>query len=373
MSRVVHGGIHDDELRRIGIDPAGVIDLSANLHPVGPHPAVVEAWRAADVTRYPDPAARPLRSAIATAADLDPAQVLVTPGANAALYLAAQALLGPGQRAVVCPPTYGEYEAAIAAAGAVAVPWEAVFQPDPPRFQREGATPVSMLAYLCNPNNPTGEYLSRPAVEAIVDSMAGSTDGAGLGTEPRTLVLDVAYDPFVATGEWWDANALVRDGRSVLVVHSLTKLHGIPGLRVGYVTGPAPLIARIEARQPAWAIGAPEQAAALAALTVDAEQRAAVAGVGPLRRRLADRLRADGWTVVEGRANFLIVEAIARDGRGGGRLRAALLRRGYAVRNCASLGLPAWARLAVPDEREIEPLTRAMAEARGELMRDGRP
>jgi len=366
MSRIVHGGIQDNELRRLGLDPAAVLDLSANLHPIGPHPAVTAAWRGADVTRYPDPEARPLREAIAAASNLEPAQVLVTPGANAALHLAARALPGAGERSLYFPPTYGEYEAAIEAAGGEALAWPSVYAADPPRFVRGGVAPPAPLAFLCNPNNPTGEYLPRGEVEALLHTLGG------------TLVLDVAYDPFVAAEEWWDADALVREGAPVVVVHSFTKLHAIPGLRVGYVTGSAPVIARLAALQPAWAIGAPEQAAALAAIAVDAEQRAAVTGgargtegVGALRDAFAVRLVADGWTVVAGRANYLLVEAHSRDGRGGGRLRAALLRRGFVVRNCASMGLPAWARIAVPPASRVEELAEALAAARGELMRAG--
>ncbi len=344
MSGVVHGGVQPEELRALGLDPADVLDLSANLHPAGPDAAVIEAARTAQLDRYPAPDAAPLRAAIARASGLDPSQVLVTPGATAALHLVARALLHEGDRCAILGPTFGEYAAATLAAGGVPVPIEAcapAFDPpvDDPRIEDAAMT------VLCNPNNPTGRYLSRDAV-------------ASLAERSRVLVLDAAYSDFVADA--WDPDGLVRDGLPVVVVHSMTKLHAIPGLRLGYVASTPTTTARLARLLPAWSVDAAAQAAGLVAIGQHAERIALLAGLPEARDRLAEACADVGWAVVGGAANFIL----ARTGDGAA-TRLALLRHGIAVRDCASFGLPEWVRIAVPGASSVGRVAEAIRAAGG--------
>ena len=327
MSSVSHGGLQREELETLGIDPVDVLDLSANLNPFGPHSHVLLAARDADIRHYPPADAGPLRDAIARASDLDHAQVLVTAGATSALYLATQALLRPGDDCVVWPPTFGEYAAAVEAAGGHAVE----YQTQPSEFTPNLDIAPAAAAILCNPNNPTGVYLGRSAIEELIGRLSG------------TLILDVAYDAFVAGA--WDADDLARAGLPVLVVHSMTKLHAAPGLRIGYVVGAPELIERVARLQPSWPVGAPALAGGLAMLAVDTPQRRALGEVTRVRALLAEALTDAGVEVVPGRANFLLVRV-----GDAAEFRSRLLRRGFAVRDCTSFGLPEWVRVAVPVE-----------------------
>ncbi len=251
----------------------------------------------------------------------------MTAGATSALYLATQALLRPGDDCVVWPPTFGEYAAAVEAAGGHAVE----YQTQPSEFTPNLDIAPAAAAILCNPNNPTGVYLDRSAIEELIGRLSG------------TLILDVAYDAFVEGA--WDADDLVRAGLPVLVVHSMTKLHAAPGLRIGYVAGAPALIGRLARQQPAWPVGAPALAAGLAMLAVDTPQRRALGEVTRVRALLAEALTDAGVEAVPGRANFLL----ARVGDAA-EFRSRLLRRGFAVRDCTSFGLPEWVRVAIPVE-----------------------
>lgn len=122
------------------------------------------------------------------------------------------------------------------------------------------------MVFLCQPNNPTGAYSQRNDVERL----------AVAGRRERLLVIDAAYNDFVKDA--WDPDDLVRAGRSVLVIHSLTKLHAIPGLRLGYVVGAPALVARLAALQPSWSIDATSLAAGLAATGQREERIALLAG-----------------------------------------------------------------------------------------------
>lgn len=344
MGEVVHGGLQAAELAALGIAPTSVLDLSASLNPRGPHASVLIAAVEADLRRYPPAHAEPLRDALADRAGLDASEVLVTPGATAAIHLAAHALLEAGTACRLFPPTFGEYEAAARAAGARVLDSSTDTLAPAPEGERVP------LTVLCNPNNPTGDYLARRQVEALAASVAA---------EGGTLLLDVAYDPFVLDA--WNADRLVRAGAPVLVVHSMTKLHAIPGIRLGYVTGPAPLISRLAALQPSWAVGSTALNAGIAALRVEDQQRQAVFEVTRAREELTAALRGAGIEVRDSRANFFLVRVGDAPA-----FRARLLHRGFAVRDCASFGLPEWVRVGVPPEGAVTRLVRAFLEAYAE-------
>ena len=339
MSRIVHGGLSDADLAAARAGAEGVIDLSANLHPDGPHPAVIEAARNAAIDRYPEPGAASLRDAIAESIAFEPEQVLVTAGATGAIHLAARALLHPGDACTVFTPAFSEYESAARAAGAHVVRHAAA----PPEFVPPSDSPPVPLAMLGNPGNPHGAYLEAGAVRRLAAESGG------------VLLLDVVYEPFVEGA--WGANELVRQGFPVLAVHSFTKLHSIPGLRVGYVTGSTELIARLAALQQPWVVGAPALAAARAALPLDASRRAITHEVGETREAMRSFFGVRGIATAPSRANFVL----ARVGDAG-TLRARLLRRGFALRECGSFGLPEWVRIATPSARDLPRLLAAIDE-----------
>ncbi|MSP21487.1 MAG: histidinol-phosphate aminotransferase family protein [Dehalococcoidia bacterium] len=348
VPEVVHGGLQSGELAALGIAPTSVLDLSASLNPRGPHSSVIVAAVEADLRRYPPAHAEPLRDALAERAGLDPSQVLVTPGATAAIHLAARALLNAGTCCRLFPPTFGEYEVAARGAGGSVLSSTL----DGPLSTRSNGAPVP-LTMLCNPNNPTGDYLERRDVEGMAAAISG---------EGGTLLLDVAYDAFVLDA--WDADDLVRAGAPVLVVHSMTKLHAIPGIRLGYVTGPAALISKLGALQHSWAVGSTAINAGMAALRIEEQQRLAVNEVTRSRQELAAALRAAGLTVRDSRANFFLVQVGDAPA-----FRSRLLYRGFAVRDCTSFGLPEWVRVAVPPEGAVLRLTRALIKTYAESPR----
>lgn len=347
MPSVVHGSVTDEELASLGLARSEVLDLSSNLHPAGPSPEVLAAFRGADVSHYPEPRAEPLRTRLAEHHGLDTNQVLVTAGATAAIHLAVRALLGPGDTCGLFPPTFGEYEAAARLASATVVEQRL----DSPTFDLSVTVEWADLGVLCNPNNPTGAYLDRSEVERLIGQLGGP------------LLLDVAYDAFV--DDPWDADALVRAGAPVLVVHSMTKLHAIPGLRLGYVTGPASLIATLEAAQPSWSVGAPALAAGVEALCQDAARRAALANLGAARADLRGVFERAGIECAPSEANFILARVGAAP-----EFRARLLAAsGIVVRDATSFGLPDWIRVAFPSGVELPRVAAALEAALSERRR----
>lgn len=266
--------------------------------------------------------------------------MLVTAGATDAIHLAARALLRPGDVCTIFTPAFSEYEAAARAAGARVARHVAT----PPEFVPPSDPPPAPLAMIGNPGNPHGAYLEAGAVRRLAGEIGG------------VLLLDAVYEPFVEHA--WAADDLVRQGFPVLAVHSFTKLHSIPGLRVGYVTGKASLIGRLAALQQPWGVGAPALAAALAALPLAASRRAVAREVRETREALRAFFAGRGITTAGSRSNFVL--ACVGDAAA---VRARLLLLGFAVRECASFGLPQWLRIATPPARELPRLLTAIDEA----------
>lgn len=351
MGRVVHGGVTPEELSAALAAGQRLVDLSANLNPYGPHPAVVNAARAAPLERYPAPDAAGLRQAWARKFGVEPGQILAGNGSSELIYLVCRAL-GQGGRCLIFGPTFGEYAAAAKAAGM------SVFEAPHPGGRAGAAEPARVIAevgpslvFLCNPNNPTGQLCTRGEVERLGQAVA-----AGGGR----LVVDEAYMPFA-----WPEEEAATPGGGLLVLRSLTKLHAVPGLRLGFLLGERADIAAVEGQQPPWSVSAPAAAAGFAALDLDDFCRESVQRVAATRARLLDALEAASFAVRASLGNFLMVEV-----GDAGRFRVAMLERGFVVRDCASFGMPEWVRIAVPHEAAMESVVAAMKEVRAWLARE---
>jgi len=344
-----HGGIQDADLAGTGFRPADVLDFSTSLNPLGPPPAVREALATLDPSRYPDPDCSALRRALAARLDVDPNQILVGNGSTELIHLVVRLFVHRGQRPVVFAPTFSEFERAVDAVGGHVYPWTATAERgfrwalrNKPGVLERVRPP---LVWLCNPNNPTGVYLSRGQVQQITQSL---TDGP--------LLLDEAYAGFV--DEPWSSLDLAIGGRAI-VLRSMTKDYAIAGLRLGYMVAHADVIAAAAALQPEWSVNAAAQAAGLAALGADGYLEEGRRVVATAKAYLVDALRALDYQVVEGAANFLLVRVADAAA-----LRTALLRQAIAVRDCASFGLPEFIRLGVRRLEDCARLVGAMAALR---------
>ena len=102
-------GLDHAELHALGIDPETILDFSVNTNPFGPSPAVLEAFRTANVSRYPDSEATLLKQALADQHHVTPDRVLIGNGSVELMWLVAYAYLAEGTSALTLAPTFGEY------------------------------------------------------------------------------------------------------------------------------------------------------------------------------------------------------------------------------------------------------------------------
>jgi histidinol-phosphate aminotransferase len=332
-----------------------LIDLAVNVRRQ-PMPAWLAEPIAATLTglaAYPD--ARPATAAVAARHRRPADEVLLTAGAAQAFVLLAQALRG-ARRPVVVHPQFTEPEAALRHAGHTVE--RIVLTEDDGFALHPSAIPQEAdLVFVGNPTNPTSVLHPPAAIAAIA-------------RPGRVLVVDEAFaDTTYAPGAPGEPASLAsrRDLPGVVVLRSLTKTWGLAGLRIGYLLGPADLLARLTRAQPLWAVSTPALAAATACASgtaVTAERRIAAELAGE-RTHLVTALRAlPGVTVVGEPAAAFVALRIP----GAGRVRVELRRRGYAVRRGDTFpGLgPDWLRVAVRDTA----ITDAFIATLTEVLRD---
>lgn len=346
-----HGGLNTAELRALGLRPEETLDFSASVNPLGASPRAVAALASVDYARYPDPEATALREALAEANGVTPAEIMVGNGATELLHLVVRLFVRQGQRPIVFAPTFGEFERACQIVGAAPYPWHANPNRDyrwtlrnKPDVLRRVLPP---LVYLCNPNNPTGVYVSEQDTRALADALTGGP-----------LLLDESYRPFV--DDAWESVPLARSGRALLL-RSLTKDYGLAGLRLGYLIAPPDVVTALWALQPEWSVSAAAQAAGVAALADSEHVAAGRAAVAEAKAYLVETLTVQGWPVLPGAANFLLVEVGEATA-----VRLALLRQGLAVRDCTSFGLPQYIRIGLRLRPDCERLAAALARLREE-------
>jgi histidinol-phosphate aminotransferase len=334
LQAVVHGSVAAAELARFGLAPSDALDFSVNTNPLGPAPAVLEAVRATDWSRYPGDDEEPLRRCLAERADVAPEQVVLGNGSAELMWLIALAALRAGDDVGIAAPTFGEYARAVGVVGATPIELSDL----------EDAASARAL-FVCNPNNPTGRYRGPDEVEHLLEE------------QPlRLLILDEAYASFVE--QRWRSEGLLARG-NLVILRSMTKDHALPGLRLGYLLAAPEVATAIERVRPPWSVNAGALRAGLAALEPEAAahvERARVL-VTQSRHLLTSGLAHLGFEVEPSLANFILVHV-----GDGARFRRALLPHGVVVRDCASFGLPHCVRIAcrLPDEcqRLIETVAR---------------
>jgi histidinol-phosphate aminotransferase len=322
LSVCEHGGEHDG---------AEVIDFSVNLNPYGPpefvHEVIKDAIEA--IKLYPDTECSELRARISQKFGCDTDEVLVGAGVSELIQLVTLAFMK--NRALMPQHTYGEYAVAAKMMGAKIKRIETHDLRINPELIIDEMKPDDVV-FLCNPNNPTGQYLVKHEVAQLIEE-AERVDAL--------VVLDEAYVDFVKYA--FPAHNLST--QNMIILRSLTKSFAIPGVRVGYAISAAENIKAMEKIKVPWSVSvfAQEIAAAVISTEGDAFLAETIEKVEQSKDKVENALG------LHSDANFHIMEVgNARESK------RELLGAGIRVRDCSSFGLPSYIRFSVRTDEENE-------------------
>jgi len=274
--RVPHGGA----------DVPWLLDFSANANPESPDGtarvfesalAAARAYPADDYCEY--------RARAADYVGCEGPQVVPTAGGMAAIRLAVATTVSSGDAALVPAPSFGEYAREVSLQGGQPefVPATELLETDPDPYA---------LAVACQPNNPTGMAYDPGALRAFAARCRE------VGT---VLLVDEAFLDFTTLDS-------LAGEPGVIVARSLTKIFGLPGLRMGYAVATDDLRDRLDAARPAWGLSAPAAAVGAHCLADEGFVAATREDVANERERMRDRLSAR-FDVTPSVAPFLLLDA----------------------------------------------------------------
>lgn len=225
------------------------------------------------VSNYPEPAPFGLEQSMAPLLGLQAEQLMVTNGATEAIYLIAQTFRR--KRSAVITPTFSEYA-------------------DACRMHDHQLNHVYNLSqvhndydivWLCNPNNPTGSVIDKDDLTASIVA------------HPDILfVVDASYARFTQRPLITTSEAVFHP--NLLMLHSLTKEYGIPGLRIGYVIGNASLLDDLRRQRMPWAVNQVAIDAAYYLLAHSDEYEFDLSALMSERERVSRQLMAIGGVIV---------------------------------------------------------------------------
>jgi N-succinyldiaminopimelate aminotransferase len=239
--------------------------------------------------------------------DVDPDTVLVTTGATEAIAAAVLALCGPGDEVVTFQPYYDSYAATIALSGARlrAVPLRPPTFAFDPEELRAAFTPRTRMVLVNTPHNPTGTVFTREQL-LMIGELAAEHDAV--------VVTDEVYEHMVFDGEHVPMATLPGLADRTLTISSAGKTFSVTGWKVGWISGPARLVAAVRAVKQflTYVSGAPFQPAIATALGLpDAFYRDLADGLARKRDLLVDGLRTAGFAVYPPSGTYFVVTDVA--------------------------------------------------------------
>ncbi len=321
-----HGGDIWTASLAAGISADEILDFSANINPLGPPPGLFEYLntKMPEITRYPDSACRDLQAAIRERYNPS-GETLVGNGAAELIFLLLR-LTAPAA-VLVTAPSFMLYEKAALAAGAdvhrYMLDSNLDFHLDMDDLCCEIIRLKPGLVILCNPNNPTGTLFSRDELLSAADAC---TESGSL------LVVDEAFLEFHPGHD--EITLLQENNNGIIVLRSLTKMFALPGLRLGFITGEASLLNKLDQLRDPWSVNVLAQRAGEFALSAESFTKDTSQFISDEAGRLAEELSTiSGFIVYPPAANYIFIKM---ENMPVPELEKKLLKAGIMIRNCGN-------------------------------------
>ena len=244
MYKHLHGGNLERAMEKYGISSEEIIDFSANINPLGFSPKIREIIikNLNQLSHYPDPECKEAKKEISHYFKIDYENIILGNGSTELIYLIVQTL--KPKKVLIPIPTFYEYGKALNHYNASIKFYKLIEKQE---FSISINKIISQLAgidlvFLCNPNNPTGTFLHREEILILVKE---------IHRRKIFLVLDEA---FIDLHEEESFIKEVKNYNCLIILRSLTKFFGLPGLRIGFGVGSSKLIKELEIQKIPWSV-----------------------------------------------------------------------------------------------------------------------
>lgn len=331
-----------EELQReYGI--SDIIKLASNENPLGPSPAALQAIQQElhELARYPDGNGFELKQALAARYQLDNDYFTLGNGSNDLLDVIARTFATVGDEIIFSRHAFAVYPLVTQAIGAKAVMTPARDWGHDLGAMATAITARTRLIFLANPNNPTGTWFGRQALEAFMQQVP----------QRVIVVLDEAYYEYasrMAGADYADGLDILAQYPNLIVTRTFSKAYGLAGLRVGYAVA-HPAIANLlnRVRQP-FNVNSLALCAATAALSDQAHLEASIELNQQGMRQYQDGFSELGLGFIPSLGNFVSVNV----GADAMAVYDALLRSGVIVRPVENYAMPGYLRFSIGTQAE---------------------
>lgn len=247
--------------------------------------------------RYPDPLQSDLKRRLAAMHDISAEQIFIGNGSDEAIDLLLRILCVPGRDEIlICPPTYGMYSvtAGINDVRVREVSLTETYQLDVPAIKASVSARTKLL-FICSPNNPTGNLMSRSSIIDLIENFDG------------IVVVDEAYIDFA------DEPSMIRDLAqypNLVVLQTFSKAWGMAGLRVGTAFASTAIVGLMTKIKPPYNVSSIAQAAVATAMQEESKIGKWTDEIRKQRSSLGQALEkySSVKTVYPSDANFLLVK-----------------------------------------------------------------
>ncbi|MCL2632175.1 MAG: aminotransferase class I/II-fold pyridoxal phosphate-dependent enzyme [Coriobacteriia bacterium] len=280
-----------------------VIDLSANINPLGIPEGVSEAIQSASeqLNQYPDSYSSCLRARIGEYEQVDLDWVICANGASDIIFRLPRALAA--QKTMVTAPSFSDYQRAAESFGSE-LSYFKLSETDEFIITHDLIDHIVLhkpdLLFICNPNNPTGQITSSDLIAEILE--------ACLDLE-CTVAIDECFLDFVLKCDRYSAKRFLSRYHNLIILKAFTKTFAMPGIRLGYaLTANDGLRQKLYYHGPDWAVSNLAQAAGIAALDnwQDYLNRS-IDYIAGGRAALTSGLQSLGFKVFRSYANYVFI------------------------------------------------------------------
>lgn len=208
----------------------GIFDiekLASNENPLGPSPKAIEAVKkeVESINIYPDAASTKLREKLAEKYDLEVDNIIVGNGGEQILVMIAQTFINPGDEAIMADATFGLYGTSVIHMGGVPVKLGLKDYKHDFKGFIEKINDKTKLIYVCNPNNPTGNIMTKDDINYLVENVP----------EDVVIVFDEAYYDYAIKNEQYpDCLSILKKRPNTIILRTFSKVAGIAATRVGF-------------------------------------------------------------------------------------------------------------------------------------------
>ncbi len=320
--------------RELGIE-SEVCKLASNENPLGVSPMAVHAAKEALSLGhfFPDNSCYELRQKLGEILGFPMTNIRIGNGSSQLIFMAGIAALDREDNILMseCSFIASKLVAQIIGCHAKEVPLEDY------RHDLDGILAAidnnTKIVYLDIPMNPIGTCLTRDTFDHFMDRFP----------EDVLLICDEAYREYADRDNFPETLPLVREGRNVLVLRTLSKLYGLAGFRIGYCLAPEEMIEALRRVSLPFAVNALAQAGAMAALDDEDHVEMTLKITETGKTYLCEQFDRMSIFYIPSETNFVTID-VRRDSR---EICAGLQKKGVMVRSLAGYGKPTFLRVTV--------------------------